>query len=329
MRIHYLSLLGLLLVLALLRLQAGSMPISIWQILAQIGKAGSPDNPSALILWELRLPRLLCAIGVGASLALAGMLLQSVFQNPLAAPGIMGISSGSALGAVLALAWGLNLVSLWWLPGLAFVGALLVLALLYGLAYRSRYFSITRLLLTGVALGALFSALVSLLINLAWDDYQVAQAMVFWLMGGLENRLWEHVAIIYSVLIPALGFGFYYQRELDLLLLGEEQAQSLGLDVWRLQRILLLIIALLTAAAVAVSGMIGFVGLIVPHIMRTLYGAGHGRLLPAALLGGAIFLLICDWLAATLIAPVELRLGVITAFFGAPFFLYLLHAKSV
>ncbi len=315
-----------LLLLALLRLQSGSLESSFWQVLQSLGQAPE-DNAIALVVWELRLPRLLAAMGVGAALALAGLQLQTVFQNPLAAPGIIGISSGAALGAVIALALGLNLLNLWWLPAFAFIGAFAVLALLFFFSYRNSHASMTLLLLTGVALGAFFSALLSLLINLAWDDYQVAQAMVFWLMGGLDNRNWGHVGIIYSSLVPAVALSWYYQRELDLLLLGNEQAQSLGLDVWQLQQRLLFIIALLTAAAVAIAGVIGFVGLIVPHMMRLIYGANHQRLIPAVLIAGALFVLLCDWLAMQLLAPVELRLGVITAFFGAPFFLYLLKRK--
>lgn len=282
-----------------------------------------PPLAQDIVIWSIRVPRVLVAAAVGAGLAVAGVQMQGLFHNPLASPEIIGTSAGGVLGAVIALAWGLPHYSIFYLPIFAFLGAFLALLLIYGTAYH-HFQHLTTLLLAGVALNALLGAVTSYVISVSWTDHEVAREILFWLMGGLENRLWLHVIIVLPVVFAGILIALFYNRELDILLLGNDTAQTLGVQVTRVKTHLLANIALLTGAAVAVSGMIGFVGLIIPHITRMFVGASHRFLIPASALSGATFLLLVDLLARTLHRPQEIRLGILTAFIGAPFFIYLL-----
>jgi iron complex transport system permease protein len=277
-----------------------------------------------VVVWMIRTPRVFVAALVGAGLAIAGAQMQGLFKNPLASPDIVGTSAGGALGAVTALATGLAMRSLFYLPLLAFAGSFVALFAVYAIATRKGRTPVAILLLAGVALGALFAAATSFLITSTWVRYEVAQEILFWLSGGLDNRTWAHVLMV----LPCVALGglvsVFYTRELDLLLGGEEAASSLGVEVEHTKRVVLTVSALLTGAAVAVSGVVGFVGLVVPHVVRLCVGPKHRTLLPASAVTGAVFLVAADLLARTLIRPEEIRLGVITALFGAPFFLYLL-----
>lgn len=276
------------------------------------------------IIWQLRAPRVVAAALVGAAVAGAGAQMQGFFRNPLASPDIIGTSSGGALGAVVALISGLAMRHLLWLPLLSFAGSLLALLAVYAIATRRGRTPVTTLLLVGVALSALLAAANSFLISLTWVRWEVAQEILFWLMGGLDNRRWEHCLLLLPCVLVGLGVALGFGRELDLLAAGEETALALGVELERTKRILLVNTALLTGAAVAVSGVIGFVGLIAPHLARLLTRPAHRVLLPAAALTGAVFLLAADLLARTVIRPEEIRLGIVTAGCGAPFFLFLL-----
>ncbi len=276
------------------------------------------------IVWLVRTPRVLVAACVGASLAVAGAQLQGLFRNPLASPDVIGSSSGGALGAVVALASGLAMKSLFYMPVLSFVGALLSLFLVYAIATKHGRTPVATLLLAGVALNALIGAATSFVITVNWISFEISQEIIFWLLGGLDNRTWEHVWLILPCFAVGLAVAMLFARDLDVLLLGEEAALAVGTNVEQVKRVLITGAALLTGGAVAVSGMIGFVGLVVPHIVRLVLGPKHRQLLPASALTGALFLIIADILARTLQKPQEIRLGIITAFFGAPFFLYLL-----
>jgi iron complex transport system permease protein len=277
-----------------------------------------------VIVWLVRTPRVLVAALVGASLAVAGAQMQGLFRNPLASPDVIGTSSGGAFGAVLALASGLAMHSLFYMPILSFVGALVALFLVYAIATRRGYTPIATLLLAGVALNALIGAATSFLITVKWVRFEIAQEILFWLMGGIDSRTWEHVWLALPCLVVGLALALLYARDLDVLLLGEEAGLALGTEVEHVKRVVLTGTALLTGGAVAVSGVIGFVGLVVPHIVRLVIGPKHKYLLPASALTGAAFLIIADILARTLQRPQEIRLGIITAVVGAPFFLYLL-----
>ncbi len=277
-----------------------------------------------VIVWLARMPRVLVAACVGASLAVAGVQLQGLFRNPLASPDIIGASSGASFGAVLALASGLAMRSVFYLPIMSFVGALLVLLLVYAIAARRGRTPIATLLLAGVAVNSMLGAATSFLITAKWVRYEVSQEILFWLMGGLDSRTWEHVWLLLPSLAVGICLALLHARDLDALLLGEESALAIGIEVERLKRIIITSAALLAGGAVAVSGLIGFVGLIVPHMVRLVMGPRHRPLLLGSALAGAAFLIIADLLARTIMPPTEIRLGIITALAGSPFFLYLI-----
>lgn len=276
------------------------------------------------VIWLIRTPRVLVAALVGASLAIAGAQMQGLFRNALASPDITGTSAGGSFGAVLAIALGLAARSVFYLPLFAFLGSLAAIFAVYAIATRRGKTPIVTLLLSGVALSALLGAFTSLVITLNFVNYQVSQEILFWLLGGLDSRTWTHVLMIAPFAVVGFIVSLIYLRELDLMLLGEEAAASLGVEIEGVKRIILISAALLTGAAVAVSGVIGFVGLIIPHLIRLISGPTHRRLIPASALAGASFLIFADLLARTVIRPEEIRLGIITALLGAPFFIYLL-----
>jgi iron complex transport system permease protein len=338
--LYFTALIVLLVVLAIAGVAIGSTRISsdvAVRVIAShflpqgwVDTSGISDAEKAVI-WLIRTPRVLVAALVGAALAVAGAQMQGLFQNPLASPDIVGTSSGGALGAVVALATGLAMRSLFYLPVFAFVGALGALLTLHALTTRHGRTPLATFLLAGMALNALLSAAISFLITLSWVNYQIAQEIIFWLLGGLDSRTWSHFWIAAPLVALGAGVALLYARDLDMMLLGEETAASLGVEVEHVKRVVLVSAALLVSAAVAVSGVAGFVGLIVPHVVRLLIGPAHRRLIPASALTGAAFLILADLLARTLHRPEEIRLGIITAAFGAPFFLYLLmrHRREV
>ncbi len=285
-----------------------------------------PDWPESYetIILLIRLPRVVLALVVGSALALAGTIFQGLFKNPMADPHIIGASAGAGLGAAIAISLGLSVSwkGLGAVPLLASAGAFLAVILVYRLARSGGVVSIPNLLLAGLALNSLLSALISLLIYFGQDQMHT---IVFWLMGGLSGRYWNYVFYTLPYLLAGLAVAVYYARDLNLMLLGEETAHNLGVEVEKVKAVLLLVASVLTGAAVAASGMIGFVGLIVPHVARILVGPDHRLLVPVSILSGAILLLGADILARTVLAPVELPLGVVTALFGAPFFIMLLR----
>jgi iron complex transport system permease protein len=289
---------------------------------------GSITDPVVTIVWLLRMPRAVMAALVGAALGVAGAQMQGLFQNPLASPDIIGVSAGGSLGGVLALATGLATRSLFYLPLLSFTGALLALIVVYAIATQRARTGIATLLLAGVAVNALVGAFTSFLITVTWVRYEVAQQILFWLMGGLANRTWAHVWLGIPGFLVGILLALVFARDLDILAAGEEVASSLGVEVERSKRVLLVNAALLTGTAVALSGAIGFVGLVVPHGVRLAIGPVHRRLLPASALTGAVFLVFADLLARTLARPEEVQVGIVTALFGAPFFLYLLMRRT-
>ncbi len=279
------------------------------------------DALPRMLLWDLRLPRALVGIAVGASLAASGVVMQAFFRNALASPGLLGVSSGGAFGAVLVLALGWGAASLWVLPAASLAGAFL--ATLAVMAFARQGASTEHLLLSGVALNALFGAGTSFLLNLSASHFQAGGQVLFWLMGGLENRTWEHVWMSLPGVLLGCALLLPLGRTMNLLAMGETGARSLGVDVDRVRWQLVGLSTLLTALATAVGGIIGFVGLVVPHMLRLAFGPDHRRLLPLSMLGGALFVLVCD--LATRLLPAGLRLGVVTSLVGGPFFLWLLR----
>ena len=278
----------------------------------------------AAIVWHVRAPRVLVAMLVGAALAFAGTLMQGLFRNPLASPGVLGVSAGGALGAVVCIALGWAARSIWPLPVCAFAGALVTILTVYSLASYHGDTPLATLLLAGIAMAALAGSATSFVIVMsARHDWHVAKQILFWSLGGLDARRWEHVAMTAVPTAVAVCGCVPFLRELNIALLGEEQARTLGVDTSRLKLVLLTLTSMATGAAVAVSGLIGFVGLVIPHLLRMLVGPDHRVLVPASLLGGAVFLVITDTIVRT-VAPTELRLGIVTGALGAPFFLFLL-----
>lgn len=289
---------------------------AIWQALV-----APADSPSAIIVNEIRLPRTLLALTVGASLGLAGAALQGLLRNPLAEAGIIGASSAAALGSSAVFYFGLAGVSLIALPMAGMTGSLLAVVLLYALAGRNP--SSFGLVLAGVAISSLMSALTALTINLAPSAY-AALEITFWLLGSLSDRSMDHVAVTLPVMLLGWVLVLTCGRGLTALSLGEDTARSMGVNL-RLMRLRLVAgIALAVGAAVSVSGAIGFVGLVVPHLLRPFVGHEPGRLLVVSAIGGAVLLTIADIFVRLISSGIEIRLGVVTALVGAPFFLLLL-----
>lgn len=278
-----------------------------------------PQGYRSIIL-DMRLPRVLLAALVGCALAVAGTTMQGIFKNPMADPFIIGISSGASFGAATSLFLSIEASSK--LPFCAFTGALLSVFLVYNLAHVGGKVRVEKLLLSGIAVGSFFSAVTSFLIYMAGKQFHF---LIFWLLGGLYTASWTSVRMAcIPILLGTIGI-LLFSRHLNVLLLGDEPALYLGVDVVTVRKILLILTALVAGVAVAFSGIIGFVGLITPHIMRILLGPNHRILLPASVMGGALFLIWADTLARTILSPTEIPVGVITSLCGAPFFIYLLR----
>ncbi|MFE2941338.1 FecCD family ABC transporter permease [Streptomyces sp. NPDC059255] len=322
------GLVGGLVVLCLLSAGIGAYHIPLGDVLASLqhraGLGGAPlDRVGESVLWNVRLPRVVLALLVGASLGCAGALMQGVFGNPLAEPGVIGISSGAAVGAVASIALGLSFLGNWTVTVCAFVAGLATVLLVYALSRSGGRTEVVTLILTGIAVNAFAGALIGLFIFFA-DSAQITQ-ITFWQLGSLAQATWPKVLAVLPCALAGLAIAPFSARKLDLLALGERPARHLGVDVERLRILLVLVVALLTAAAVAVAGIITFVGLLVPHLLRMAGGPGHRFLVPGSALGGALVLLAGDLAARTVAAPAELPLGVLTALFGSPFFFWLLR----
>ncbi|TDD91855.1 FecCD family ABC transporter permease [Actinomadura rubrisoli] len=280
------------------------------------------------IVVDVRLPRVLLAGLVGAGLAVSGTALQALVRNPLADPMLLGISSGATVGAVLVMVFGLTALGTFSVPLAAFAGALAALAAVYFLARSGGRMTTVRLVLAGVAMAEVLSAVASFLVVTS-DDPHKTQAALRWMLGGLAGTTWTIVWIPAAAVLLGTAVLLGVTRSLNLLLAGEEAAAALGLDVHRFRAALFTLVALLIGTIVAVSGQIGFVGLIMPHVVRLLVGADHRRALPAAALLGAAFLIATDLAARTLIAPEEVPVGVLTALLGGPFFLWLMRRRAM
>jgi iron complex transport system permease protein len=279
-----------------------------------------------VIVFQLRLPRVLLAGVVGAALAASGTVFQGLFRNALADPAIIGVSSGAALGAVLVIVTvGAGSLGALAVPLAAFVGATATAFVVYRLARVGPAVHVATLLLAGIAIAAVISSLMSLVMSYSGEEIRDIYA---WLLGGLVAEGWRSIAIVLPVVVIGVAGATLVAHELNLVALGEERAAQLGVEVDRLKRRAIAIGALLAAAAVSVAGVIGFVGLMTPHLLRLVIGADHRRLLPASLLGGATLLILADLLARTVVAPSELPVGVVTALLGGPFFLFLLRREG-
>jgi len=297
-------------------------------ILENLVDASTITQTAEVIITQIRLPRVICGALVGAALATAGTTYQGIFRNPMADPYVIGASTGAALGAalVMVLGIGVSLLGVNTLQIMAFVGALITVLVVYAIARVGSRVPVTTLLLTGIAVSLFLSAIVTFLRTIASD--QILHGLTFWLIGSLApTENWAKVWAVLPFIIIGAVIAYMYSRDLNILALGEDQAQHLGVEIEKVKWILLVSGALMTAAAVSISGLIGFVGLIIPHLTRVLIGPDHRVLLPTSAIVGASFLMICDALSRVIMGSGEAPVGVITALSGAPFFIYLLRRK--
>ena len=324
--------LGVLLVMVILMsLGSGQVNVPLTSMVGvlsqQLGLPGFSEaimtQEETAVVWHIRMPRTLVGLLVGAALGVSGAVMQGVFGNPLADPGIIGVSAGATFGAVCAIALGLTASGLYYMPLFALTGALLAVSLTVALSMRDGKIPVMTLLLSGVAISMLLGAMTSGILTFM-NEYRLRE-FLFWMVGGLDYRRWEHVMLAVGPIMTGMIILCFLARHLNILVLGEQEARSVGLPVFYFRLLLLFVASVTTATSVCVSGSIGFVGLIVPHIMRLLIGPEHRVLLPACALAGGLFLVGCDTIGRILIPPAEIRVGIMTALAGAPYFLYLLR----
>ncbi|MBM7564704.1 iron complex transport system permease protein [Paenibacillus sacheonensis] len=285
------------------------------------------DASDIVIVTQLRLSRIILGVLVGACLALAGAGFQGVLRNPLADPFTLGVASGCSVGAAFMIVFGLQAVlGLWTVPLVAFVTGMATLLAVFGLSRARGGMNVETLILSGVIVQAFLGAVVSFIVMMSQD---VVNAAMFWLMGSLSARSWEHVRLIAPFLIIGLPVMIRYAQHLNLFVFGERHAAHLGVNVERTKLIVLVTCTLLTAVAVSIAGVVGFVGLVVPHLIRLLVGPDYRIIVPLSALGGGFYMVWADTLARTVLSPKEIALGIVTAFIGAPFFAYLLYRHKV
>lgn len=327
------ALVVLVVVASLVSLSSGPTGVGLRDLLAYLTGSDSLSSQDIVVLEAVRLPRTALGLLVGAGLAVSGAMMQGLFRNPLADPGIVGVTSGAALAAVLAIVLGGTVLAPLamvfgnqFLPLMAFFGGLINTWLLYLIATKDGRTSTTALILSGIAIGALAAAVMGLMIFIA-DDRQLRD-ITFWSLGSLGGATFGRVLSILPFIVFVLGAIPFVARGLDALVLGDAAAFHMGVPVQRLKRIVIIAVAAACGSTVAVAGSIGFVGIVVPHLLRLVTGPSHRFLLPASALGGGALLLIADSVARTVATPAELPIGVITALFGAPVFLFLLLGKG-
>lgn len=321
---------GLLLIVSLVSFifcfSIGSVNIPVRKIVNilnfNVFNLGDVDQAYNGILWYIRAPRIIVAFLVGGGLAISGATIQSLFQNPMADIGILGISSGASLGAIVAIALGLTSVSMFYMPIIAIIFAFLSGSLVYKLASYKGKTSILGLILSGIAIKTFLGAInASILTNISDDQMK---EFLFWSMGNLSGRQWNHV---YLAGLPIILLSYYltrYYKELNILLLGDEHGISLGINVSRFRKKILIITSVITGLAVCISGSIGFVGLVIPHILRVIKGSDNRYILPMSFFLGGIFLINADLISRIIMSPKEVSIGIVTALVGAPYFIYLL-----
>jgi len=322
-----------------LSLNLGYAPIPFSDILTILAKqvpilqnlvdSSSITQTAEVIITQIRLPRVICGALVGAALATAGVTYQGIFRNPMADPYIIGASTGASVGSalVIVLGVGVSLLGVNTLQILAFVGSLTTVLLVYTISRVGSRVPVTTLLLTGIAVSLFQNAIVTYMKTIASD--KLLHGLTFWIIGSLApTENWEKVWAVLPLIIVGAVVAYMYSRDLNILALGEDQAQHLGVEIEKVKRILLVSGALMTAAAVSISGLIGFVGLIIPHLTRVLIGPDHRVLLPTSAIVGAAFLMICDALSRVVMGSGEAPVGIITALSGAPFFIFLLRRKK-
>lgn len=312
-----LTLLALLVAVSFISLSIGAVFISPFSIFKKLN----------LDILSLRLSRIVLGIVVGASLSVAGCILQGLLRNPLAEPYLLGISSGAGLGAVIAIVMGMGgtYFGINSLPFISFIGTILTMILVYNLAKIGGRIPVQSLILAGVIVGSVFSSILLFLISLSQN--QMVHDAIWWLLGNLQIYDMKLLILVGLISIIGIIIASFFSRELNIIALGEDEAIHLGINIEALKKILFIVASLITAASVSACGIIGFVGLIIPHMMRLIIGPDHRILIPSSALLGGIFLVLCDTLARTIILPAEIPIGAITALIGGPFFIFLLRTK--
>jgi iron complex transport system permease protein len=326
-RIAFIVLFASLLISAAIEVSWGPVQVPISRIIPDaMGYFQGGRSTNEVVIGAIRLPRLLMAALVGAGLASTGAVLQAIFRNPMADPSIIGVSSGGTLGAVLMIQFGVSQILQWSIPLGAFCSGLIVVFVIYRLATVKGRTGTYSLLLSGVAMSSLCSSIVTLLLSLA--PLETMQQMLFWLMGGLDGSTWSQLAMVCVFVAGGFLVFLWQSNSLDIISIGEEHAEGVGVALQRTKQIALCTAALVVGACVSSTGVIGFVGLIVPHLLRLWIGPRHHLLIPASALGGALLLVLSDIVARTILYPVELNVGIITSCLGAPFFLFLLRRQE-
>lgn len=323
--------LTLLIVGILVSSVSGQLDIATSQVIGSILERWGLDNPWApddqvidATLWVVRFPRIIMAMAVGAALAVGGALMQAIFGNPLAEPGVVGVSSGAALGASIAIVFGLQFAGSG-VAAMAFLGGLLATLLVYAVARAGGRTEVVTLLLTGIAINAFAQAGLAFVLFLA--DTASREQIVFWQLGSLAGSVWSEIVVVVPLLVVGTVVAWVLAKQLDVLALGERNARHLGVDVEGLRIVIIVLVALLTAAAVAFAGIIAFVGLVVPHIVRMALGPAHRALILVSAIGGAALLVWADLLTRTLVDGADLPIGMLTALVGGPFFFALLYQQ--
>lgn len=309
---------------------AGQLPISPSEVAGSLLRAiglqtvwASDDPVIESTLWVVRFPRLVMGLMVGAALAVAGAVMQAIFGNPLAEPGVVGVSSGAALGASISIVLGLTVLGTWSTAAFAFAGGLLAVLLVYFVSRASGRTEVVTLLLTGIAINAFGGAGLALLLFIG--DTASREQIIFWQLGSLNGSAWSEVLVVAVIAVVGLAIALLFARRYDLFSLGERAARHLGVNVELLRVLSILLVALLTGAAVAFCGIIAFVGLVVPHIVRMAIGPAHRPLIIASAVGGGILMVFADLLARTLVPGADLPIGMLTSLVGGPFFFFLLY----
>lgn len=331
--IHILGLILILVLAVVASVSVGSADLSAWDslrlvlgklpIVGDVIDTSDIGNAYEIIVWNIRMPRILLAALVGGVLAVVGGAFQGVFGNALADPHILGVSSGAALGATFGMLSGVTVsfLSLGAVGVCAFIGAVLTVILVYNLAKVGGEMSTTNMLLTGTAISTMLSAIISLMMTF---NKEQLDKVYMWTLGSFSAATWDKVKFLFVVVVVGFLLLVAYADKINVMMMGEEDAKSLGVDTVRVRRIIIVIASFLVAAAVSVSGVIGFVGLIIPHTVRLLNGSNNKSLLPYSFFAGATFLVLCDTAARTLAAPTEIPVGIITSVFGAPYFIFLI-----
>ncbi len=321
-KLFYSILITVSIIVFVLGVLIGSTNIDLKTILLSI--LSYDNSVDSIIVMRLRIPRTIITLCVGGSLALSGSIVQSIFKNSMADPYIIGVSSGASLGAVVAMITGFSQVFFLVTPIFAFIFAIGTTVLVYSISQKNGVSSTETLILSGIAISSLLGSIINFLIYSTMDEFQASKEILFWLMGSFEGKTTSHMLIILPVTIISFIITLRLRRALDLISLGDTQALILGVNVEKIKKTLIIIATVLTSVSVSISGMIGFVGLIIPHISRLIVGSNHKNLIPTSFLLGGIFLTLIDLIIRVIGAYISIRIGVLTSLIGSPFFIYLL-----